>query len=115
MERKLDVLLVTNRNAPSAELAELLRPRHETRVACGLSAAIHELVLRVPDVILVDLDLRPFRGDALLSIVAREFPCVKRVLFARAGGSGLGREIAHATLTQACTLDDLLALLAEID
>src|SRR4051812_21626746 len=81
MGRRLDVLLVGDDEGILESIGDLLRLRHEARVADGLREAVGHLVNKVPDAIICDLDLPPFRGDVLLSMVAREHPEVRRVLY----------------------------------
>ena len=92
-------------------LVERLRPRHEVRVVSGLRAAVEALVQRVPDVIVSQLELPPYRGDVLLALVAREHPEVRRVLLTSASDVvDCLAGVAHVTLTA----PDAEALLAAI-
>lgn len=47
----------------------------------GLRDAVHELARKVPDVIICAFDMPPYRGDALLDMIASEHPEVRRILF----------------------------------
>ena len=116
MVRRLDVLLVNGDQTVAEPMAAVLRQRHEVRVAGGLRAAVSELVRRTPDAIVCDLDLAPYSGDALLAMVARELPQVRRVLYAgpRPDGESFA-EVAHVTLARHASLSELLAAIAGDD
>jgi DNA-binding NtrC family response regulator len=78
-----DVLIVDNDVEVAASLARLLRSRHFVRIAVGLRDAVHELAARVPDVVVCALEMEPYRGDALLAMIEREHPSVRRILFTK--------------------------------
>ncbi len=80
MRKALDVLVVDDNVGKACEVARALRQRHMVRIAVGLRDAIHELAHRVPDVIVAACDMPPYRGDALLAMVAGENPSVRRIL-----------------------------------
>jgi DNA-binding NtrC family response regulator len=116
MARRLDVLLVSDDEAVFAPLAELLRERHEVRLANSLRRAIEELVHRVPDAVVCDHDLSPYCGDALLAMIAREHPHVRRVLYT--GPRGYDNRFAgaaHVALPRQATSMQLLAAIAGDD
>ena len=116
MVRRLDVLVVDGDRAVSEPMAEVLRERHEVRVARGLRAAVAELLWRAPDAVVCDLDLTPYSGDALLAMVARELPSVRRILYTGALPAGTSfAHVAHVTLPRQATLDQLLAAIAGDD
>jgi len=79
--KRLDVLVVDDDDDVRGPTADLLRTRHHVRVANGLREAVDQLVRQVPDAIVCDFDLPPYRGDVLLGLVAREHPEVRRVLY----------------------------------
>jgi response regulator RpfG family c-di-GMP phosphodiesterase len=109
MARRLDVLVVNDGMETGGAMVELLRMRAEVRVAHGLRRAVDELVRRVPDAIVCDQHLPPYRGDVLLAFVAREHPQVRRVLCLRSAEEELDClvDAAHITLT-APRADELL-------
>jgi DNA-binding NtrC family response regulator len=109
--RRLDVLLVDDDEQVRGPVAELLSVRHEVRVASGLRDAVDQLVKRVPDAIICDFDLPPYRGDVFLALVAREHPEVRRVLYTGSLPSAVDcmTGVAHAVLTKPSTLAQLLA------
>ena len=116
MVRRLNVLLVNDDRSVSEPMAAALRQRHEVRVAAGLSAAVAELVWRPPDAIVCDVDLGPYTGDALLAMVARELPQVRRVLYTGPLAPGESFDhVAHVTLPRHATLGELFAALAGED
>src|SRR5262249_15664579 len=108
----LDVLLVSDCEKSCHAITYLLAPRFCVRIAIGLKAAVGELGLQVPDAIVCKLELTPYRGDALLSLVAREHPGVRRILCAADPGSQFVRDSAHVTLSPD---DGIEALLAALD
>jgi DNA-binding NtrC family response regulator len=80
----LDVLVVDDDVAEACAVARVLRKRHLVRIAVGLRDAVHEIAKRVPDVIIAAYEMPPYRGDALLAMVADEHPEVRRILFKHA-------------------------------
>jgi DNA-binding NtrC family response regulator len=106
----MDILLVNDCETTSRAIAEGLRPRYGVRVASGLRQAVDELVTRVPDAIVCKLELPPYRGDVLLSMVAREHPQVRRILFADTAIGDL-LDVAHVTLPDSAGVAELMAAL----
>jgi DNA-binding NtrC family response regulator len=78
-----DVLVVDDDADHACMIARELRTRHHVRIAIGLRDAVHELTRKVPEVIICAFDMPPYRGDALLAMIAREHPEVRRILFDR--------------------------------
>jgi DNA-binding NtrC family response regulator len=110
--RRLDVLLVDGDAEVRGPMADGLRERHEVRVAMGLRDAIDELVRRVPDVVVCDFELTPYRGDVFLSMVAREHPQVRCVLYTDSlppPGTAALVHAAHVVLIKPTTIAELLA------
>jgi DNA-binding NtrC family response regulator len=110
MARRLDVLLVEDDEEIATAIADLLRLSHEVRIAPGLREAIALLAQRVPDAIVCDLEIPPYRGDVLLSMVAREHPHVRRVLHSSylPSNEDFLSEVAHVVLPKPSTLSALL-------
>lgn len=111
-------MLVVDADVESAcQVALVLRARHAVRIAVGLRDAVHEVARAVPDVIVCAFDMPPFRGDALLEMVAREHPEVRRVLFRgkHRQGPPLSGDAAHAVLTKPLSPSDLLAAVYDGD
>ena len=81
MVKLRDVLVVDDDTEHACMIARTLRARHHVRIAVGLRDAVHELMRKVPDVIVCAFDMPPYRGDALLAMIAREHPEVRRILF----------------------------------
>ena len=114
MVRLLDVLIVDDDIEKACSLARLLRARHFVRIAVGLREAVHAVAHKVPDAIVCALDMPPFRGDALLAMVAREHPEVRRVLYGDGAQISLARyDAAHAIVDGAHNAAALLAALAD--
>jgi DNA-binding NtrC family response regulator len=110
--KRLDVLLVDDDEDVLLATAALISQNHEVRAVSGLREAMYALVARVPDAIVCDLDLDPFRGDALLALIAREHPEVRRVLYTgsrRAVGGSSFDDVAHRVLLKPASLSELLA------
>jgi len=110
--KQLDVLLVDDDLEDVRALARLLRGRHPVRIAVGLRDAVHAVTVKVPDVIVCALDMPPYRGDALLAIVAREHPGVRRILFGARPVAPLTRNAAHAVLPKPLDAATLLSAIA---
>ena len=97
MVKLLDVLIVDDDVEKACSLARMLRSRHFVRIAVGLREAVHAVAYKVPDAIVCALDMPPYRGDALLAMVAREHPEVRRVLY----GGGPQVTLVHADAAHA--------------
>jgi CheY-like chemotaxis protein len=82
MTRRLDVVVVDLDEMACARLVEWIGPEHNIRVATDVRDGIGLILDRVPDVVVCDVELPPFRGDALLSMIAQEYPQIRRVLYA---------------------------------
>jgi CheY-like chemotaxis protein len=97
----LDVLVVDDDVEDACSVARLLRQRHLVRIAVGLREAVHEVAKKVPDVIICAYEMPPYRGDALLAMVAREHPEVRRILFSRIPvGAFVSDEAVHAVVAK---------------
>ncbi len=108
----LDVLVVDDDVEHACQLARVLRARYFVRIAVGLRDAVHELACKVPDAIVCAIEMPPFRGDALLSMIASEHPDVRRILYSRAPLSApVDGSAAHAVVE---TPLDAAALVAAI-
>jgi CheY-like chemotaxis protein len=106
----LDVLVVDDDVEDACAVARLLRQRHLVRIAVGLREAVHEVAKKVPDVIICAHEMGPYRGDALLAMVAREHPEVRRILFSRFPVGGLiSDDAVHAVVGKPVDRDMLLA------
>ena len=114
MVKLLDVLVVDDDVERACGLARVLRVRHFVRIAVGLREAVHAVAYKVPDAIVCALDMPPYRGDALLAMVAREHPEVRRVLYGRGPQMSLVRDdAAHVYVDGAHDAQALLAAIAE--
>ena len=109
MVKLLDVLVVDDDLGHACGLARLLRARYFVRIAVGLRDAVHEVAKRVPDAIVCALDMPPFRGDALLAMVASEHPRVRRVLYCRTAPATVQAAAAHAVLELPIDVSALVA------
>ncbi|MDB4965813.1 MAG: hypothetical protein JWN44_1502 [Myxococcales bacterium] len=120
MLKSLDVLVVDDDVGDACAVARVLRQRHLVRIAVGLREAVHEVSKRVPDVIVAAFEMPPYRGDALLAMVAREHPHVRRILFkhARRGRAAMAaapitEDAAHAVLQGPLEPAQLLAAMRD--
>jgi DNA-binding NtrC family response regulator len=111
MVRRMDVLLVDDDEEVLRANAELLQTMHDVRAVNGFREAMRELVRRVPDAVISDLELPPYRGDAFLQIVARSYPGVRRVLYTGSLAVEYARlkGVAHKVLLKPASLSELLA------
>ncbi len=111
--QRLDILMIDDDPEIAEAVAELLSQFHDVRVARSVRETVSALIWRVPDVVLCDLHLPPYRGDVLLRIFAVEYPRVRRVLFTAAERREwvefVDRTIAHAVVGKPASLDLLLA------
>lgn len=115
MARRIDVLLVNDCEEACRTLADSLRGRFGVRVAIGLRDAVSELVRQVPDAIVCNVELPPYRGDVLLSMVAREHPEVRRILWLGANAARDWLDVAHVTLPAGAGVEEFLAALGGED
>jgi DNA-binding NtrC family response regulator len=115
MVRRIDVLLVNDCEQTSRLLADGLSERFGVRVASGLRDAVDQLVRRVPDAIVCNLELPPYRGDVLLSMVAREHPEVRRILCVGEAATHDLLDVAHVTLPPGAGVAELLAAIGGED
>ena len=112
MVKLLDVLVVDDDVENACVLARTLRSKHFVRIAVGLREAVHAVAHRVPDVIVCAVHMPPYRGDALLAMIAHEHPEVRRVLYGPTPATPLiSDDAAHAIVDGP---DDAAALLAAI-
>jgi DNA-binding NtrC family response regulator len=107
--RSLDVLIVDDRVEEACSVARLLRQKHRVRIAIGLRDAVHEISRQVPDVVICALDMPPYRGDALLAMVAVEHPSVRRILLGAPGVRAMTPDAAHAVVSRPLLPSALLA------
>ncbi len=112
MIQSQDVLIVDDDVVHASAIAKMLRSRYAVRIAVGLRDAVHEVAARVPHVIVCAYEMPPFRGDALLAMIAREHPEVRRVLFSR-GPVQAAIDAVHAVLSRPVERQALLAAIAD--
>ena len=107
----LDVLVVDDDVEDASAVAKLLRQRHSVRIAVGLREAVHEVAKKIPDVVICAYEMPPYRGDALLAMIAREHPEVRRILFSRIPvGNFVSDDAVHAVVAK--PVDQALLLAA---
>lgn len=106
------MLVVDDDVVHASALAKMLRTRYVVRIAVGLRDAVHQIAARVPHAIVCAYEMPPFRGDALLAMIAREHPEVRRVLFSR-HPIRAAVDAVHATLSRPVEPHALLAAISE--
>jgi len=113
----LDVLIVDDDIEEACVVARLLRAKHSVRIAVGLRDAVHAIAQRVPDVIVCAHEMPPYRGDALLAMIASEHPEVRRVLFSRSAEATVvdGDDVVHAVVRKPVNAAELLAAIVSDD
>jgi DNA-binding NtrC family response regulator len=110
----LRVLLVDDDPDVLDALGDWLRRRYVVRTALGFRQAIAALSEGpIPDVVISDLDMPPFSGEDLLTVIAARFPGVCRVLHTGSKRDRLIRResVAHHELVKGCDLDELEAII----
>jgi DNA-binding NtrC family response regulator len=91
------VLLVDDDPDVLESLGEWLARRHQVRVARGFVEALALLVKGpLPNVVITDYEMPPYRGDDLLAIVAARYPRVCRILHTGTPGALLAAATVHA-------------------
>ena len=110
--QRLDVLYIDDDADTAQAVASLLRIFHDVRFAVGVQETVAELQRRVPDVVLCDLEMPPFRGYAILAMIRREHPSVRRILFTgsppRAWMHVLEEQLAHVVIRKPGGIQELL-------
>lgn len=90
-------------------LSEFLTREFQVCQASGVPQAIALLASERPDVVIVDFELPPYRGDDLLALVAEQHPQTGRFMLTGSPGRALGfaYSIAHRVLKKGCDLREL--------
>ncbi len=112
---KPNILVLDDDSDITALLVDLLESRFIVRTAHSETEAIRAIQQRLPDVFLSDYHLGATTSEALLRVVARRFPAVRRILMS-AAPEDEWIHLCHAGVVEAALqkpfgLEDLLALL----
>jgi DNA-binding NtrC family response regulator len=103
------VLVIDDDTDVRDSLGEWLMREHEVRRAASVPDALVELEREVPDAVVIDFELPPYRGDDFLALVAERHPRCGRFMLTGSPGRALGfaYSIAHRVLKKGCDLRDL--------
>jgi DNA-binding NtrC family response regulator len=87
-------------------LCDWLSREHEVRQAATVPDALAIIEKQPPEVLIVDFELAPYRGDDLLALVAEQHPEVGRIMLTGSPCRALGFafSIAHRVLKKGCDL-----------
>jgi DNA-binding NtrC family response regulator len=109
------VLLVDDDDDVRESLGDWLAREHEVRTAASVPEAMTELERATPEVLVVDFEMPPYRGDELLALAAERHPEIGRFMLTGAPGRALGfaYSIAHRVLRKGCDLRDLSRAIRE--
>ncbi|HEY2745215.1 MAG TPA: response regulator [Polyangia bacterium] len=103
------VLLVDDDEDVRESLSDWLGREHDVRQAASVPEALSILERAKPDVLVVDFEIPPYRGDDFLALVAERHPEIGRFMFTGSPGRALGfaYSIAHRVLRKGSDLGDL--------
>ena len=109
------VLLVDDDDDVRESVGDWLGREHDVRLAASVPEALALLERGRPDVVVVDFELPPYRGDDLLALVAERHPEMGRFMLTGSPGRALGfaYTIAHRVLRKGCDLRDLTRAIHE--
>lgn len=110
------VLIVDDDRDTRETLSDWLVREHDVRVAASVPDALTLVGREVPDVLVVDFEMPPYRGDDLLAMMAERHPHVGRILHTGAPGRALGfaYSVADRVFKKGCDLHELSAAIYEI-
>jgi two-component system C4-dicarboxylate transport response regulator DctD len=107
------VLLVDDDRDVLEALGDWLRLEHDVQLAGGFPEAMAALLEGpLPDVVITDYDMPPYRGTDLLAIVAGRFPGIGRVLHTASDFDRREARVAHYILRKGCELRDFIDVIA---
>ena len=109
------VLLVEDDDDVRESLSDWLSREHEVRTVASVPEATAEIERATPEVLVVDFELPPYRGDDLLALTAERHPEVGRFMLTGSPGRALGfaYSIAHRVFRKGCDLRDLSRAIRE--
>lgn len=103
------VLVVDDDDDVRESVSEWLAREHVVRQATGVPEALALVARERPDVVVVDFEMPPYRGDEFLATMAADYPDVGRFMHTGSPGRALGcaYSIAHRVLRKGCDLREL--------
>jgi two-component system, response regulator, stage 0 sporulation protein F len=109
------VLVVDDDVDVRESLSDLLAREHEVIQAAGVPEALQLVRDQSPDVVVVDFELPPHRGDELLLAISKSHPRMGRFMLTGSPGRALGASyaLAHRVLRKGCDLDELCRAIRE--
>ena len=111
--RRIQVLVVDDDEAVAGVVGRVLEQEYEVRVVFGVNDALRAIEVRVPDLIVTDLQMPGRNGDELLFFVALNYPRVLRVIHSGGTPAERGRlltqRLAHAAVEKPSSADVLRA------
>jgi DNA-binding NtrC family response regulator len=109
------ILLVDDDDDVRESVGDYLAHDHDVRLAASVPEALVLLEGAMPDVVVVDFEIPPYRGDDLLALIAERHPEVGRFMLTGSPGRALGfaYSIAHRVLRKGCDLRELSRVIRE--
>jgi DNA-binding NtrC family response regulator len=103
------VLVVDDDTDVRESVSEWLATEHVVLQAAGVPEALALVGREHPDVVIVDFEMPPYRGDDLLATIAERYPHVGRFMHTGSPGHTLGfaYAVAHRVLKKGCDLREL--------
>jgi DNA-binding NtrC family response regulator len=103
------VLVVDDDLDVRESLSDWLAREHEVCQAANVPEALAAVGREHPDVVVVDFELPPYRGDDFLATLAEHHPHVGRFMHTGSPGRALGfaYSVAHRVLKKGCDLHEL--------
>ncbi len=113
---RFDLLIVEDDPLTARAVARVLKPHHTVRTAASVDAALKEIAVRAPQVVVSDFHLEWETGAKLLESIAQTHPTIRRILWSAASAETLqqlvDREVAETFLSKGCSLEQLRAAVA---
>lgn len=105
----IKVMVVDDDTDVRESLSEWLMREYAVCQAASVPDALALLPSEKPDVVVIDFELAPYRGDDFLATLAEEHPHIGRIMLTGSPGRALGfaYSIAHRVLKKGCDLRDL--------
>jgi DNA-binding NtrC family response regulator len=103
------VLVVDDDHDVRESLCDWLSREHLVCQASDVPQALAMIGSEKPDVVVVDFELPPYRGDDFLATVAEHYPHIGRFMHTGSAGRALGFAftVAHRVLKKGCDPRDL--------
>lgn len=103
------VMVVDDDTDVRESLSEWLMREYAVCQAASVPEALAMLRSENPDVVVIDFELPPYRGDDFLALLAEQHPHVGRFMLTGSPGRALGfaYSIAHRVFKKGCDLSEL--------